>query len=71
MYECIYLCGLLLIESFCFFFIYSLLFMHLYFVSVMQECCTKELYTILRFPIIQGKFLELYFLCQIIGPPSK
>ena len=61
MYECAYLCGFLLIESFCFLFIYSLLFKNLYFVSVMKECCSKELYKILRFSIIQGKFLELYF----------
>ena len=27
----------------------------------MKECCSKELYKILRFSIIQGKFLELYF----------
>ena len=27
----------------------------------MKECCSKEFYKILRFPIIQGKFLELYF----------
>ena len=45
--------------------------MYLYFVSVMKECCSEELYKILRFPIIHDKFLELYFLYQVIGSPSK